>query len=169
MSFSHHISSRVIRRVALGLTVAAVAVPSAAASQPDASLSTRTAADTIVLPAVEVNKDGYLTATSPPITVVLPSVEVNSDGFLTARPTFEPNFPIPSVNWHAQSQGAPEFPSAQIRWSHPEAATPVNPVSVRGFDYGDAAIGAAIALGAALLATLCALVLRRSRRSATLA
>ena len=43
------------------------------------------------------------------------------------------------------------------------------PVAAPGFDYGDAVIGAAIAFCAALLAAAGVLVLRRSRRSATLA
>jgi hypothetical protein len=101
--------------------------------------------------------------------IVLPAVEVNEDGFLTAERVFEPNFPIPNVNWHPQSRGAPEFPSTQVNWSQPEASAPIVPVSTPGFDFGDAGIGAGIALGAALLAALCVLALRRSRNPAALA
>src|SRR5262245_23061442 len=85
MSHSHHISSRFIRRIALGLAVAAIAAPSAAASEPYSPLYTRTDPGTVVLPAVGVTSDGFLTAKVPPIRVALPAVEVTSDGFLTAK------------------------------------------------------------------------------------
>jgi hypothetical protein len=231
MVLSHYIHTKLVRRTALALAVAAVAAPSAAAIGPGAPPSTRTDPATVELPAVEVNEDGFLpaqdtsqaarefpatsidwpppegpaiavvfpsvevnedgfvTATDglqaapefpatsinwappevPGIKVVLPSVEVNGDGFLTAERVFGPNFPVPIVNWHAQSRGAPEFPSIHVNWSQPEASAPIVPVSTPGFDFGDAGIGAAVALGAALLAALGVLALRRNRRSATLA
>jgi LPXTG-motif cell wall-anchored protein len=52
--------------------------------------------------------------------------------------------------------------------AQPPAEAPVTPVSVPGFDYRDAGIGAAITLGAALLAAAGFLALRRSRRTAGL-
>jgi hypothetical protein len=144
MSYSHHIRSRLIRRVALGLAVAAVAAPSAAASglsslevTPDGYLQAKTPPSTVVLPQIEVGPDGYLQAKSPPSTVVLPQIEVGPGG--------------PAINWNQSQTDAP-----------------ATRVSTPGFDYSDAGIGATITFGAALLGAAGLLALRRSRRSATL-
>jgi hypothetical protein len=153
MSYSHFIQSRLIRRVGLGLVVAAVAAPSVAAS---------------ALPSIGVDSDGNLVPKSPPMSYVLPQVEVNADGFLNAKPTFQPNFPIPDGSWYTAAD-APQFPPASINWDRPEAAAPATPSSTPAFDYRDAGMGAAIALGAALLAIAGVLALRRTRRSAPLA
>jgi hypothetical protein len=79
-------------------------------------------------------------------------------------------FPTWTVNWaEPATQAAPEFPTWQINWAQPSTEAPATPVSVPGFDYRDAGIGAAIALGAALLAAAGVLALRRNRRTASIA
>jgi hypothetical protein len=81
-----------------------------------------------------------------------------------------PEFPTYPIAWAQPTQyGAPEFPPSQINWAQPSTEAPATPVSVPGFDYRDAGIGAAIALGAALLAAAGFLALRRNRRTVGLA
>lgn len=85
MSFSHRIRRRFVRRVALGLAVAAVVAPTAAAVGPAGShpygggwfqKKAFIEARGPVLPAVVVGPGGQLTAKNP----VLPAIMVGPDG-----------------------------------------------------------------------------------------
>jgi hypothetical protein len=131
------------RRLALGLALAAAAVPTAQAASefPTHATSGPAAATWDQQPVANWNRE--------------PAAA---------------EFPMWTVNWAEPAlHGAPEFPPSQINWAEPSIDAPATPVSGPGFDYRDAGIGAAIALGAALLAATGFLVLRRNRRAAGLA
>ena len=119
---------RWLRRLALGLAVAAVAAPSAQAITP----------------------------------IGAPEFPTWTVNWAEPAPQAAREFPTWAVGWAERPQAAPEFPTWPVDWRQPNA--PESPAATpTAFDYGDASIGAAIALGAALLAAAGFLGLRRSR------
>jgi hypothetical protein len=166
MSFSNRRRRRFIRRVALGLAVAAVVAPTAAAVGPRGSNPHDGAwfqqkafieAQSPALPAIVVGPGGQLTAKKPvlvgpmgpigqltPKNPVLPVVVVNPDGQLTAKTPPEAEAPV------SFPIGAPR-PAPNVIATHTAA-----PVEDTGFDWRigvGAGLGAlaAIMVGAALL------------------
>jgi hypothetical protein len=169
MSFSHRIRMRLIRRVALGLAVAAVVAPSAGAysfysSQlqqagpseaypPGAVIeapksfayppgAVKEGPGAIDWPAIEVGPDGFLPSTKAPPAIDWRAIEVGPDGQLTATPVPEANAPV------SYPIGAPR-PTVQTT---PNAV----PVSDTGFDWRIGVIAglgalAAMGFGAAML------------------
>jgi hypothetical protein len=130
---------RWVKRLALGLALAAIAAPSAQAD---------------VSPSRE-----------QPVAAEFPTWPINWNKEPVAA-----EFPMYPINWaQPRHYGAPEFPTWPINWAQPATEAPGTPVSVPGFDYRDAGIGAAIALGVALLTAAGFLALRRNRRTAGLA
>jgi hypothetical protein len=171
MSFSHRIRTRLIRRVALGLAVAAVVAPSAGAysfysSQlqhtwtgpseaypPGAVIeapmsfayppgAVKEGPGAIDWPAIAVGPEGFLTSTKAPPAIDWRAIEVGPGGQLTATPAPEADAPV------SYPIGAPR--------PIPQTTPIVVPVSDTGFDWrigATAGLGvlAAIVLGAAML------------------
>ena len=78
-----------------------------------------------------------------------------------------PELPTWTVSWaEAAPQAPPEFPTWTVSWAPPETPKSSPTATPTSFDYGDAGIGATVALGAGLLAGTGFWALRRGRRPA---
>jgi uncharacterized protein (TIGR03382 family) len=152
------------RIIAIALVLVASAAPAASARfnlEPAGAQTTR--ADNQAMsnrPAVRANPDEQTTPSSAVIPPILRAaraselqainrVNVNDAAALSYSPPPTARYSLAETNAHAQA-GQPVAPTASI----------VKPTS-SGFDYGDAAIGAAITAALALLITAGALAMRR--------
>jgi hypothetical protein len=146
--------------------VAAVAAPSAGAAQapfvgvgPERHPSVDDASGAFELPAIIVREDGYLNTAdprvfSPPPGVVVHDYETFSPPAGAVLPS---TFPVPVTHFPglAPAPTAPETVAAPVQ----------QPVAEPGFDWGDAGIGIAIGM---LAAVALAVAMQLARRRSTL-
>jgi hypothetical protein len=180
MSFSHRIRTRLIRRVALGLAVAAVAAPVAqAAYEPlyqlhNAGFELARPDDRAVRPstgiagAIARPDDRAVRATfANPSTIELPAIEVGPDGFLVPK-SGTGALPAHSVDGpRSGPANVTETPFVGGRFGRPHVA-PQTGTSSTELAWPETAAGIGIGIGVAVAFGLAALGAAGMRRRSTL-
>lgn len=161
MTFKARTYRKWVRRLALGLALAAIAAPSAQAIGVGGQPPPR-------------HDDGPRPGNLVTAPVELPAIEVDSNGYLQAKPSVGPtDVPTPQVTipegWGNAQFGPANFvtvPSASpsVPLGDP---SPTAPVATPEFDWADAGVGIAIGAGLALLLAAGLMLGRRRGRFAS--
>ena len=138
--------------IALGLVVAAVAAPAALAESPLAAKTEATGFTGITR---------YLVQHAAQSDTSALAAKTEAKGFLALQPK-----PVDVAQLGAQTEA--KGYRAIVRYQEQLAASPVTVSSSRGFDWGDASVGAGMTIGVFLLGAAAAITVRRRQGLARL-